>query len=375
MIKYSLLRILRDRVTIFWALCFQFILATLFEVSFGHMNDSLDQIQTAVVVKRDGQAAQTFQKFLKEVQKEDNDLLAVSTMDQKEADRKLKSEKIAGYYLLGEDVSLTVAGNGVPESVLQSLMESYDSQAAYLKTILKEKPQQLAAVTQKIGKNVLKSATVKEVTLSGKKVDGMIQYFFSAVAMACMFGCFLGMEAAIRLQANVKAVAARRCVSSTSKMKMALADIAMVILVDYVFVVLFLVYLVFGLKKDFGNNPAPILLITFAGCLIGASMGLLVGSIGKWGEDVKVAIILSVSLGTTFLSGLMVSGIKGLIEKNCPILNRINPSALITDALYSVAVYPDVARYRQDVAIMLLMGALCIAIVFFLTRRVRYDSI
>ena len=104
-----------------------------------------------------------------------SDLLAVSTMDQKEADRKLKSEKIAGYYLLGEDVSLTVAGNGVPESVLQSLMESYDSQAAYLKTILKEKPQQLAAVTQKIGKNVLKSATVKEVTLSGKKVDGMIQ--------------------------------------------------------------------------------------------------------------------------------------------------------------------------------------------------------
>lgn len=69
MIKYSLLRILRDRVTIFWALCFPFILATLFEVSFGHMNDSLDQIQTAVVVKRDGQAAQTFQKFLKEVQK------------------------------------------------------------------------------------------------------------------------------------------------------------------------------------------------------------------------------------------------------------------------------------------------------------------
>ena len=52
MIKYSLLRILRDRVTIFWALCFPFILATLFEVSFGHMNDSLDQIQTAVVVKR-----------------------------------------------------------------------------------------------------------------------------------------------------------------------------------------------------------------------------------------------------------------------------------------------------------------------------------
>lgn len=65
MIKYSLLRILRDRVTIFWALCFPFILATLFEVSFGHMNDSLDQIQTAVVVKRDGQAAQTVSKIFK----------------------------------------------------------------------------------------------------------------------------------------------------------------------------------------------------------------------------------------------------------------------------------------------------------------------
>lgn len=374
-IKYSLLNIIRDKTTMFWALFFPLILATLFEVSFGHMNDNLDCIKTAVVMENESQNAVAFYSFLDEVQSEEKDLIKVEKMSKKNAQKKLKDGKISGVYYLGDETVLKVTGASIEESILQALMEGYDSQKNFLETVIKEKPEKAEEAVAQVASEVLHQDVVKEVSLSGKKVDGMIQYFFSAVAMACMFGCFLGMDVATRLQANIKAVAARRCISSTSKMKSALIDIIMVIVVDYMAVLLLIGYLVFGLKKDFGNQIGDILIIAFAGCLIGASLGLVIGSIGAWSEDIKVVIMLVVSLGGSFLSGLMMAGIKGLIEQYCPILNRINPASLITDAFYSVAVYDDPARYQRDVVTMFAMAGVFIVGAILLTRRVRYDSI
>lgn len=374
-IKYSLLNIVRDKTSMFWALFFPLILATLFEVSFGHMNDNLDCIETAVVMEKDSEGAKAFYTFLEGVQDEDKDLIHITKMNKEKAQKKLKDGDIFGIYYLSDETKLNVTGTGVEESILQSLMEGYDSQKNFLETVMKEKPEKAKEAIAQVAGGVIEQDVAKEVSLSGKKVDGMIQYFFSAVAMACMFGCFLGLDVATHLQANIKAVAARRCVSSTSKMKMALVDIIMVFVVDYLAVLLLLAYLVFGLGKDFGNQTGQVLLITFAGCMMGAAMGLLIGSVGSWSEDIKVVLMLVVSLGGSFLSGLMISGIKGLIEQYCPIINRINPASLITDAFYSVAVYNDPTRYQRDVITMFSMAAVFIIGAVLMTRRVRYDSI
>ena len=37
----------------------------------------------------------------------------------------------------------------------------------------------------------------------------------------------------------------------------------------------------------------------------------------------------------------MIAQIKGAIEKYCPIVNRINPAALISDAIYSMDIYDE----------------------------------
>lgn len=116
-------------------------------------------------------------------------------------------------------------------------------------------------------------------------------------------------------------------------------------------------------------------MISFLGCLVGISLGILVGSIGKWKESTKIGIVLSVSLGSSFLSGLMIGGIKGLIEENCPIINRINPASLISDAFYSVAIYQDSDRYFRDVVTMAVLAAVFLGGSFLMVRRVRYDSI
>ena len=62
------------------------------------------------------------------------------------------------------------------------------------------------------------------------------------------------------------------------------------------------------------------LLISFFGSLIGVSIGIFVGSLGKMKEGGKIGIILGFSMVCSFLSGLMNNTMKDLIEKICLLL-------------------------------------------------------
>ena len=117
------------------------------------------------------------------------------------------------------------------------------------------------------------------------------------------------------------------------------------------------------------------LLISFLGSLIGVSMGIFVGSLGKMKEGIKIGIILGISMVCSFLSGLMNNTMKDLVEKNAPFLNRINPAALISDAFYCINVYNDPARYYRNVLTLAGMSAALVFASFLLIRRNRYDSI
>ena len=111
------------------------------------------------------------------------------------------------------------------------------------------------------------------------------------------------------------------------------------------------------------------------GSLIGVAFGIFIGSLGHMREAAKVGIMLSVSMVASFLSGLMASQIKNVVEQYCPIVNRINPAALITDALYCMSVYNNPERYGKDLLILTIMAVLLVVSAFVMVRRERYDSI
>ena len=77
----------------------------------------------------------------------------------------------------------------------------------------------------------------------------------------------------------------------------------------------------------------------------------------------------------SFLAGLMNSNMKDLVEKHVPIINRINPAALISDAFYCINVYNDTARYYRNLVTLAVMSAAFVMASFLLIRRNRYDSI
>jgi len=76
-----------------------------------------------------------------------------------------------------------------------------------------------------------------------------------------------------------------------------------------------------------------------------------------------------------FLAGLMVTGMYQLVEKYVPVINRINPAALMVKALYSLNIYETYTRYNQCIFTMLGITALLCIGSYLLVRRERYASI
>ena len=193
--------------------------------------------------------------------------------------------------------------------------------------------------------------------------------------MACLFGCFIGLRCSMDMQANLSALGARRGITPTHRLKIIIADVLTTFVVHFASIIIFLLYLQFILKVNLGGNIEAVILVSAIGSMIGVALGVFVGSIGKMGENWKVGIMLSVSMVCSFLAGLMVGNMKDIVEEHAPIINRINPAALISDAFYSLSIYHDMERYYQNILILLGMSILLVGLSFYQVRRVRYDSL
>ena len=136
-----------------------------------------------------------------------------------------------------------------------------------------------------------------------------------------------------------------------------------------------LAYMKYVLRLEFSGSYAEMLPALFLGSMIGVTMGMFITSIGKMGEGMKVGVMVGVSMAMSFCAGLMNADIKNIIDRSAPLLNRINPAALISDALYCINVYDAPARYAQDI---LILGVMCVLLTggtYLIIRRERYGSI
>ena len=193
--------------------------------------------------------------------------------------------------------------------------------------------------------------------------------------MACLFGGYVGYTIGIQLQANINKVAIRRNISSFGKLKMIVCDTLVGWGVQMVNVSVCLLYLKYILKIDIGSNMPKMFAVCMVGSLIGVSIGIFIGCLGNMSYEFKIGVITTYSLLSSFLAGLMIAQIKGAIEKYCPIVNRINPAALISDAIYSMDIYDEPSRFNLDMFIMIFMAVLFTGVSFLIMRRKRYDSI
>lgn len=370
LIKYCLITIIREKSVVFWSMLFPILLGTLFYMSFGSHKTELETIDVALVEIDNSEMSQTFIKFLEMIEDDNDKLVSLEKLSKEKANDKLENMEVTGIYYACEEPELIVTGNNINSSILKSLLDTFNRQAQMYIDIAMENPAKIEEVI-----NTGYKEFVNETTLTGKSVDGMVQYFYSLIGMACMFGSFIGYLVSTQLQANVTALGLRRAVSAVSKFKQIIASAFAAVFVHYVNLAVLLSYLHFILKIDLSGNIFKLIGICLTGGFIGVSLGILVGTLSKLPDGMRIGILVAEGLVLSFLAGLMISGIKGLVEENCPILNKINPAAVITDAIYSVSVYDDPGRYTTDIVILIIMSLVVGIVTFIITRRECYDSI
>lgn len=420
--KYRLRLCLRDRSSMFWGLCFPLLLSTLFYFTImqgGKDTSVLEPVKVAFVsceADSDGQAdgntaddsngqadvdlqagsnRQTDSGFSDFIHGLDGDTLQVTDMSGKKADHALRTGKVTGIFTDGDPCSLKIAGNDIEENVLKSLLNAYNRNADTVSTIKKEQAEKMATAGE-VGSSAgdgnslaAGSSAVDDnspaddnshsythtVTLGGHSMDGNMQYFFALIAMTCLYGCFLGLNAALESRANLSPLGLRRSVTPTHKLKLVLSDMLVTFFMQTLNLLVLLLFLTRILGLDLGGSFGEILFVCAIGSMFGVSLGILTGNAGNWSEGVKIAILVSTCLILSFLAGLMVGDMKDIIEQHIPILNRINPAAVIADALYCLVIYEAPDRLHTDLILLGCMTAGFILLSFFAVRREHYDSL
>lgn len=371
----SLKQKLRQKEELFWGLLFPIALATLFFVSFGSGVD-LEQM-SAVPAALVSEGNVIFETYLDEM---DGGMIALTRMEEDEAAAQLRNGAIRGVFYSGREPSLTVAASSLETSILETVLSSFLENQAMLLDIA-EGTGGLAGT----GKNpfagladaAAELADYKEltesVTAGGESMDTNIGYFYALIGMACLFGAFMGMNASTGLRADQSPLAVRRSITPVHRLWMVLSEMFASFTVQFLCVCALLLYLHF-LGIPLGEKWWMLLPVCALGSMIGVAFGIFIGSL-RLGEGVKVTILVGSSLSMSMLAGLMFVNMKDIVERHAPLVNRINPAALISDAFYSISIYENPARYRNNLLILALITVLLAGFSFLRLRRERYESL
>lgn len=370
--KYALLTKLRNPSIVFWPFLFPLALATLMYFAIGQMDQAdFETVPAAVVVEKEGAAVNSFLTFV-DAMDESSGLIRAEKMTEEAALQALEKGEAEGIFYVGSDVRLTVSGNGFPESILQSVLVSYQSGEEAVKDIARLHPEGMQDALEKMKEY---DTAVNQVSLGGTTIDGNVQIFYALIGMACLYGCFIGFGCALWLQANLTALAARRCVAPVHRLKLILTEFGAGFLVHFANMIVLLAYMRYVLKLEFTGSFAEMTGLVLVGSMFGVSMGIFVGSLGKVGEGIRIGILLGISMSLSFLAGLMDASVKDAVEQHAPVLSRVNPAALISDALYCINVYDAPERFADNMVILIIMSALMVGGAFLIVRRERYGSI
>lgn len=364
---FNLKQAIRNKSEMFWSLLFPVILGTLFALTFGNGSGSLEKMNP-IPVALTGEDNPVFETFLQSL---DGETLLLTEMEEEDAIQGLKDGTIEGIFYSKKEPSLTVAGSQINESILGGLLNGYLENQWMMEEIGKNNPLGLIAAVNTMTDN---RDYIQKTSVSGNEVNDTLCYFFALIGMACMFGSFNGMTSAMNLRADRSALASRRCIAPTRRIVLVAAEMAADFTVQFLNICILLLYLRFVLGISFGEKWFLLLPVCVFGSITGVAFGMFIGSM-RFTEGVKTGMLISSSLLMSFFAGLMIGGMKYVIEKNIPILNRINPAALIADAFYCISVYDNPDRYCMNLILLALLALLLTAAGYVKLGRERYDSL
>lgn len=360
--RYRLKIFLREKTLVFWTLIFPFILSTLFKLVFAGFGGSISMapIPVAIVVDEAYRSAVSFRQVLEKVSSGDQRFLDVrESPDQRSAENWLKEKKIVGYIQGGDPIQWHVTGSGLSQSLVKVFLDQYSQTAHAVESVLRQNPAALATVFGQLNERL----EVVRSTHVGRRSreDLILILYYALLAMASLYGAYYSVGLVMDIQGDQSTRAARVNMAPVGKFNLLWGGYLASLTIHLLGLLAFLGFLHWILGVDFGGRGLFVLLTVLMGTVVGLSLGALVAVVIRGNEQVKVAVLSTVTLFGAFLSGMMAPKVKYMVAQHFPVMAWVNPVNLLADAFYALYYYENLHRYGLNMCVLLMM-----AVVFFL---------
>ncbi len=372
--------IIHDKGLMFWTMIFPtLIMGTFFGMAFTNIAEAyeFETVNIAVVNNEVYQKDESFKKFLNDATQGDKKLFNVTVATKAEAEELLDNDKVDGYIIDDAQIKMVVKKSDLNQSIIKIAIDQYSQTLSTINTLVASDPTAIHSLVEKVTDRI---EYTKNVQLGTKeKPDSTVNYFYTLIAMACLYGSFFGLKEITDTQANLSKRAARLNVAPVHKLKALIAGLLAGYIVLVIEILVLICYLTFVWKVDFGNQIGYILLTCLVGSATGLSFGAFVSAIIKKGEGIKTGILVGATMAACFCAGMMgvddENNVKFIIQENIPLLSYINPVSLITDALYALYYYDTHTRFLIDISLLCGFTVLFCILTYVIIRRQKYASI
>ena len=383
--KYSLKTLVKNKMLLFWTFAFPIVLGTFFYMAFSNIEktETLDAFDIAIVNNNDFNENILFKEAFKSLSDKTNDnyLFNIKYVNLDEAKNLLGEEKIVGYlYFSNDNVNVTVNSSGIDETVLRFVTNELLSKKEMINTLVEVNYAKAVSDADlneiyKEAINIINNSDVTLNNISNKNLSYTNIEYYTLIAMSALYGAMISITVINYKLPNMNSVGKRCSISPLNKKTLLISSLLASYLVQIVGLLILFIFMLLVMHVDFGNNGLLVLLLGLVGSLTGLSLGIFIGSVIKTNENAKTGILISITMLWCFLSGMMGITMKYVIDKNVPIINKINPAALLTDGFYALYYYDTLNRYVMDVISLVIISLVLILLSLGSLRRQKYDSI
>ncbi|MCR5788851.1 MAG: ABC transporter permease [Lachnospiraceae bacterium] len=265
-------------------------------------------------------------------------------------------------------LSLKLRKNGIEETILKQFVDSYMSQAAMTRKIVNSDHPEDAG-------DVMNAAVIRDLSLTDGNKDPFASYMYNLIATVALFGMTVALHIALFSEANLSDYGARRSCSATPKIITILSGLAGCSITMIICVAVCTTFEAVVLGTDFGPRLPLVYLTGFLGAIMGVCVGFFIGAIGKISYGAKIGITMAIVMTLSFMSGLMISQMHAVFELYAPIVNDLNPAAIIVDALYYLNMDATLDRFLGKIFFMVVYSVVFVFLGFLLTRRRKYANL
>lgn len=359
--KNTLKYLLRQREMVFWALVFPIILGLFFKLAFGNIMADSKFETINVAVNEDLLENQYFKIFLDQMEEE-----KYFKLTKAKDGNILASDSDVKAYIASMDKIYTKK-SGLDESIVETIMNVYLQKSSLIGRLMAKDP------TTDLTKFLDIEDHIEDV--SRKNMDPVNTFFYTLLGMTTIYGYMWGMYVIYQYEANLSVNAKRNTVAPTKKSLTLGAATLASWLINFSINLIFIFYLDKILAVDFGDKFALIVLLSVLSSLTGVVYGIFLGVSNKLSLNVKQGLGIATTMLMSFLAGMMVPDMKIIIAENLPLLGKINPVTLITDAVYSLYYYDSSQRFMENIVYLSLVTLVLGALSLYFMRGKEYESL